>query len=115
MRTTEFARWRSERSRSRAMVLMGTLLAAGCGGGTGDTGNQQAQPDMAQLPPDMSYPAGPYGTDVDSVLANLTFQGYYSPTKATGLASDEQFGTVTFDMLRGSGARIAVMQLAAFW
>lgn len=115
MSPAQVQRRSAERSRGQWTFLLGALLAMGCGSGSGDNGNPQTPADMAQLPPDMSYPAGPYGPDVDSVLPNLTFQGYFSPSKTSGLASDEKFGTVTFDMLRGTGAKVAVMQIAAYW
>ena len=78
---------------------------------------------MAEVPPDMTevdmvapgYPAGPYGTSAGEVLENLTFKGYFSPTKTTGLAKELPFGDVSLNQLRTSGAQVALIQLAALW
>lgn len=102
------------------MALLGALVpASGCGGG----GDGAAAADLSVLPADLvladlkapGYPVGPYGAAVDDVLPNFTFQGYFSPTRTTGLASEESFGEVSFEMMRASGAKVAIVQLAAFW
>lgn len=69
-----------------------------------------ASPDLA-LPP---YPAGPYGNQVGSVLANLSLNGYWAPTRTQGKSSDDPFGTVTMDMARRSGAKYMFLELAGF-
>ena len=83
----------------------------------------EAPADMAVLPPDLTlvdlkaagYPAGPTGPNIGDVVPDFTFQGFWSPTKTTGLASTETWGEVNFDMLRTSGAKYALIQTAAFW
>ena len=105
----------------RLLGVAAALTGSGCGGG----GMEGAQSDLAPspAPPDIAvldlkppgYPAGPYGADPGSVLPNFTFRGYWSPTKTTGLANSESFGEVTFDALRTSGHRFAIVQLSAFW
>jgi hypothetical protein len=76
--------------------------------------------DLAQAPaadlaqPAIGYPPGPYGGTVGDVLPNFTFQGYWSPTKTTGLATTQPFGAVTLDMARTSGARYGMIFLAGF-
>ena len=76
------------------------------------------EPDLAEPPPDMSdpgYPEGPYGVTAGSTVRNYTFQGYFAPTDTTGLSKDKPLGEVSFDMLRKSGQKFAMIQLAAFW
>jgi hypothetical protein len=68
--------------------------------------------DLAAAP---GYPPGPYGTAVGNVVPNFTFQGYWAPGQVTGLASAEPISTVTFDRIRTSGKRYALIELAAFW
>src|SRR5439155_8280241 len=109
---------------ARSVMAVLLLLAAGCGGGGGgsaiisfgptDGGAAGDMPrvstDQGPPPPDLivdRYPAGPYGPNVGDVLPNFTFQGYWSPTATMGLASNEPYGDVTFDMLRKSGKRDA--------
>jgi hypothetical protein len=48
-------------------------------------------------------------------VQGLSFHGYWAPTDTTGLASSKTYGTVTFDMLRTSGAKYALIELAAWW
>ncbi len=87
---------------------------------SGTPGSDNPMPDMA-LSPDLAggYPAGPYGAsgsvNPGDTLPNLTFQGYWSPTRTTGLASEEPYGAVTFEQLHNSGAKYAIVMLAAFW
>ena len=101
-----------------AAAMLAVTVAAACGS-TGSSGT----PDMAVLPPDLvladlkapDYPAGPYGASAGDVLPNFTFKGYWSPTSTTGLSSSQTFGEVSFDMLRTSGAKYAIVALSAFW
>ena len=80
-------------------------------------------PDIAELPPDMSrdlsramYPSGPYGGTVGNVVDNFKFQGYFSPSKTSGLASTETFGEVSWDMLRMTpDAKYLMIHMAAYW
>ena len=67
-------------------------------------------------PPDLSrpYPPGPYGSDVGSTAPNLKFQGYFSPRRIQGLATADPYGEVSFDQLRTSGAKYALIVLAGF-
>lgn len=90
------------------------LLITGCG--TVDNSGVEEPADMA-MAPDLvpSYPPGPYGADVNHVLANLTFQGYFNPKGTTGLSRDMPFGEVNLEMVRNSGARYALLMLAGFW
>ena len=94
-------------------VMFGIALMIGC------NGNATDGLDMAELPPDLSpgpYPTGPYGGDVGKVIDNLTFQGYFSPTKTSGLASAEPLGEVTLDKLRlAPNAKFLMIHLAAYW
>ncbi len=46
------------------------------------------------------YPAPPYGPNVGDVIPDFTFQGYFSPTATTGLASAQTFGPIAFDQVR---------------
>jgi hypothetical protein len=62
-----------------------------------------------------SYPAGPYGGAVGAVVPNFSFKGYFNPKKVMGLASEAPFGDVTLDMVRTSGAKMALIELAGFW
>src|SRR5258706_7244802 len=74
--------------------------------------------DLAPPPPDLSpppYPAGPYGNAVGDTLPNFAFDGYWSPTATSGLASAQPYGQITFDQIRNSGAKFALIHLAAFW
>ena len=93
-------------------------LAVGCGGGGDSTppADMATPPDMTQ-PADMVpvYPPEPYGPNIGDTLQNFTFQGYWSPTDTTGLASAKTFGPVTYDMLRTSKAKYALIELAAYW
>ena len=93
------------------------IVATACGGAGGGGPGAGDSPDLAlaEVPPDMTevdmvapgYPAGPYGTSVGDVLENLTFKGYFSPSKTTGLAKELPFGDVSLDQLRKSGAKVA--------
>lgn len=92
-------------------VLASALVVAACGPSV-------APADLAEPPPDMAdpgYPPAPYGNVKDAVPPNFTFQGYYAATRTTGLSSSEPHGEVTFDMLRKSGQRYALIELAAYW
>ena len=117
-----------------AMAALALAAASGCTPGTGpavadDLSMEPVPPDMTVLPPDLSgsdlkdhdYPAGPYAQsgnpNVGDVLPDFTFQGYWSPTATTGLASGNgaQFGEITMGMLHDSGAKYAILNLSAFW
>ena len=52
---------------------------------------------------------------VGDTVPNFTFQGYFSPSSTTGLATAQTLGEVTFDMLRTSGAKYAILNLTAYW
>ena len=98
-------------------VAVGLALASCSGGGSGGT-QVEPMPDLAmQAEPDLApdYPPGPYGAEAGNVLPEFTLSGYFSPTKITGLAKDEVFGPITLRQLHHSGARFALLQLAAFW
>src|SRR5262249_5286573 len=111
-------------TRQDFLGVAGTLALAAlsaCGSTNGDTSS-----DMTVLPDlvladlkDRTYPAGPYAqagaVNLGDVLPNFTFQGHWSPMKATGKASEEPFGEVSFGMMHDSGKRYALVQLAAFW
>jgi hypothetical protein len=62
-----------------------------------------------------AYPAGPYGNQVGEVIPNFTFQGFFSPSRTTGLASAETWGAVSMDQFRRTGAKYLVIELGAFW
>lgn len=54
-------------------------------------------------PPDLdSYPSGPYGNAVGSVIAPLVWEGYLNPT-AMGLAKNAPYGALAMNDLRRSG------------
>jgi hypothetical protein len=72
-------------------------------------------PDAAPADADPGYPPEPYGNRAGRVVPNFTFNGYWAPTRTTGLSREEEFGEVTFDMIRRSGARFAMIQLGAYW
>lgn len=99
-----------------AGLAMASFL--GCG-----TQSAREFPDLAVLPPDLllvdmkapEYPVGSFGGEVNKLIPNLTFQGYWNPTATTGLATETPFGEVTFEMARKSGAKYALVQLGAFW
>ncbi|MBI5516372.1 MAG: hypothetical protein HY909_21485 [Deltaproteobacteria bacterium] len=112
-------------------------LPGGDAGGTADTGAMTPPQDSGQptadaapmadttpaadtAPPqdaDPGYPPGPYGGRVGNTLPNFTYQGFWNPTAVMGLARDTEAGIteVTFDMVRRSGARFALIQLGAYW
>lgn len=97
------------------------LLAAACGAGGGKI--VEAPPDLAVQPPDLAvfdmkapdYPAGPFGGDEGKIMPNFTFQGYFNPEATGGLAKTRPYGEVTFDDLRKTGKKYALVQLSAFW
>ena len=101
------------------------LVAAGCG--ASGNGRFDEQPDLSVstpadlapapdlAPPADSYPKGPYGPDPGQVVPNFVFQGYFAPKRTTGTAKEEVYGEVSFDALRKSGARYALIELAGFW
>ena len=72
-------------------------------------------PPPADLVAPPGYPAGPYGNEVGDVLPNFTFRGYWAPTQTTGLASTQPLEMISFDRVRTSGAKLALIELAAFW
>ena len=69
-------------------------------------------PDLATSP--SAYPAGPYGGGVGDVVPNVSLQGYWSPTKTTGLATSELYATITFDQMRRSGAKYALIHMVGY-
>ncbi len=74
---------------------------------------QMVAPDMSQA----SYPSGPYGAEVGKVIDNLKFQGYFSPSKTSGLAkTGTAYGEVSLDALRTvPSAKYLMIHLAAYW
>ena len=66
-------------------------------------------------PGPLAYPAGPYGGQVGGVVDNFSLGGYFNPSTTTGLANGAAFDLFTFDQIRTSGAKYALIQLAAYW
>lgn len=58
-----------------------------------------------------AYPPGPYGFEVGSVVAPMTWEGYANPT-AQGSALDKPYGSYTLDEIRRSGARYLLLYTA---
>ena len=67
------------------------IVLSGCGGGGGGNGAvvTMDQPDMAQapLPPDMAYPAGPYGNKEGDTVYPFVAKGYPLTVDNTDSAS----------------------------
>ncbi|MEO7093217.1 MAG: hypothetical protein ABI175_08200 [Polyangiales bacterium] len=62
-----------------------------------------------------SYPAGPYGTTVGSVIADLDLEGYVRFGVTTGLASTASSGASSFGDLRAkSPKKYAVLHVSGF-
>lgn len=62
-----------------------------------------------------TYPAGPYGTAVGEVVANLELEGYvrYAPT--TGLATTATYGATSFAAIRAaSPKKYAIVHVSGF-
>ena len=106
-------------------------FAAACsnGGDTGAQGDAGGGDDLSSLAvadlavsPDLTpgtlpngYPAGPYGTGVGDTIDDFTFQGYFSPTRTTGLASAETYGPITFNQMRKApGTKVMLFWFAGF-
>jgi hypothetical protein len=69
----------------------------------------------ADTPAPPTYPAGPYGTMVGNVVANLELEGYtrYAPT--TGLATTATYGATSFATLRStSPKKYALVHVSGF-
>jgi hypothetical protein len=107
-------------------VLICATALAGCSA-SGNSSTDDASgnlPDFANAadfsaPPDIAtvngYPAPPYGPNVGDVVPDFTFQGYFSPTATTGLASAQTFGPVVFDQVRKTpGAKYMLFWFAGF-
>lgn len=63
------------------------------------------------------YPAGPYGDGspaAGAVLENLAFEGFVNDS-GTGVATSQPYRAYTFQDLRASGARYALILTAAAW
>jgi hypothetical protein len=61
------------------------------------------------------YPAGPFGPQIGDTIPNFTFAGYYRPNKSSGIATEATFGQLSFDQIRQSGAKYALISLSAAW
>jgi thiol-disulfide isomerase/thioredoxin len=97
----------------RAALPLALALLAGCGENV--VGGEPVA-DAGGPPPTDGYPAGPYGTDEDSVLQDLTFAGYVKASPA-GLTQDVAFDDeVSLADLRALGeARYLLLNVAAEW
>ncbi|HZS40519.1 MAG TPA: hypothetical protein VFF06_26990 [Polyangia bacterium] len=95
--------------------------AQGDAGGGGDDLSSLAAADFA-VSPDLApgllpngYPAGPYGTNVGDTIDDFTFQGYFSPTRTTGLSSADTYGAMTFNQMRKTqGTKVMLFWFAGF-
>ncbi len=86
----------------------GASLALDAGGGF------DAAPDAKGVGGAPTYPAGPYGNQVGSVLPNLEMLGYvrHAPT---GLASEATLETVHFaDLRAGAPKALALIHISGF-
>lgn len=72
--------------------------------------------DVSQPPDDASrtYPAGPYGTEVGQVLANVAFEGFVNPGGAAP-AIDQPYTTTSMAELRGSARGYGLVFVAEFY
>lgn len=62
-----------------------------------------------------TYPAGPYGTDVGKVVANLDLEGYVRFEPTTGLATSATYGPTSFADLRAkSPKKHALIHVSGF-
>lgn len=59
------------------------------------------------------YPAGPYGSRLGSVLADLTWEGYVNPTGEV-ISSTLPYTTTSLQALRGSGRGYAMVHVSEF-
>ena len=101
-----------------------STIAVGCSS-SGDGGDLSVPRDLSALldlsvadhraPADLGYPGGPYDAFVGTTLPDFQFPGYYVGLDTSALADTHPFGTTTFDQIRGSGARYAMLMLADFW
>jgi hypothetical protein len=110
--------------------LAGLALIAGCG--NSDNTMNGGGDDLSQSPPDLAmatgdltvvpdltppaetgYPAGPYGTTIGSVAPDFRFKGYFSQA-TTGLATAVPYADVSYNTMRTSGAKYALVMLAGF-
>lgn len=69
---------------------------------TGTSATDTSTTDTATPP---TYPAGPYGTDVGKVVANLELEGYVRFDPTTGLATTATYGATSFADLRTKSPR----------
>jgi len=91
--------------------------------GTPDANTPPVTPDAAPLPPDappaVTYPPGPYGNNVGSVIAPLSWQGYVdSDSDSDANPFNEAVTTVSLqDFYKGfdPGARIILINASAGW
>lgn len=101
------------------MALVGDLAAMGKVDDLAGSPSDLAGSPPGDLAVSSVYPAGPYGISgsikVGDVLPDLTFNGYWNPQGTTGLASEKPFGAITFNQLRLSGAKYALIALLRFW
>ena len=96
-------------SMSATLTLLAAALAAACGG------EGSYSPDPSVLPEDtprpLTYPAGPYGTSVGSVMENTAFaSAMYDPAFLCKNAGEQRLadgkgprGLTMGDLYRGSG------------
>jgi hypothetical protein len=76
-----------------------------------DTNTAEATVDTATPP---TYPAGPYGTNVGNVIADLKLEGYVR-VETTGLATSATYGPTSFAELRtGSARKHALIHVSGF-
>ncbi len=119
------------------MRLLLALLLVGCGSAetaapsSADTGASSTDTDVVadtETPTDTdvvadtrdtgtapTHPAGPYGTAVGEVVANLELEGYvrYAPT--TGLATTATYGPTSFAAIRAaSPKKYAIVHVSGF-
>jgi hypothetical protein len=78
---------------------------------SGDPGTDSTPPPDDTAPPTATYPAGPYGKTVGSVIANLSWKGYRNGTGAWGDIALLDY----YDPDGTRGYRALKINLAALW
>jgi hypothetical protein len=110
-----------------ALAPVALAFATGCGGGAGQQAVDLAGalldaavaggavPDLAVAPEDLTpaYPAGPYGSDVGDVVADLAWEGFVDEDGAIDPATGAPYRGYTMQDLHRSGRRYALIHLAA--
>ncbi|MBI2392201.1 MAG: hypothetical protein HYV09_21620 [Deltaproteobacteria bacterium] len=115
--------------RSPAGLAIVALILASCGGGeeraaidaatadvAGDIDLAEVSPaDAPDADPFGAFPSGPYGNAVDSVMANLAWEGYVSPL-ADAIASTKPWVTTSMDALRRDAKKgYALVHVSEFY